>query len=116
MLKFLPLYIKIPVVSCSLIYVLSTAFSQTPDFTTKLNDYIDANTIKQKKTELTAIKDNSTLDYQSGDWSSIIIDPRYQHFLDPDKQALNENQFNIKSYGSMKLNLLYGKSFFTKKS
>jgi hypothetical protein len=117
-------------IACAMTY----AYSENGGFRQSLRDFIERNSgarvdqpaVREAPAKestfshIPLIPDASSgpvgMPYRKGDWSSIIISPRYG-FLDIKKRETTElyrdDDMSFISYGSMKLNLLYGRSMFT---
>ena len=66
-----------------------------------------------------SVKESAPLTYSKGDWTKYVLAPRRRIVTEDGQEVLHieeEEEVNINSYGSMKLNMLYGKSKFRKNS
>lgn len=125
----LSLYCKVVAVGASL-YVLTAALSQEIDenagFRDRLLKYIETHE-KQEAPRVYVERDapvetgeepeSEPLTYHKGDWEKYIIAPRYRLLTEDgryeDFHIEEQDEVDISSYGSSKLNLNYGKSSFT---
>ena len=107
--------------------VMLIAYERDGGFRESLIDYIERNSVSSE----VVIGEPGTGDrggedageeggfgYRRGDWSKYVVSREYARRADARQQRLLEveagDNANIVSYGSMKMNLLYGKSSFTK--
>ncbi len=126
----LSLYCKLVAVGASL-YVITAALSQEFDenagFRDSLLQYIESHekaevprvyVERDAPAEIDGEVDSEPLTYRKGDWGKYIIAPRYRLLAEDgsyEEFHIEENEeVDINSYGSSKLNLNYGKSAFTK--
>ena len=69
-------------------------------------------------TEIDGMDDSGGFRYERGDWSKYVVQRHYTPSIHEQGERLVEidagENINMVSYGSMKMNLLYGKSVFTK--
>ncbi|MFC1669935.1 hypothetical protein ACFL20_06030 [Spirochaetota bacterium] len=126
MLKTLPFYIKtfiiISIVSIITI-TYSTTYTDENSFKSSLLDFVNKTSIPDKTNiEIIGtpmVSENgiypSSL-YKKGDWGKYIFGPEYRYIDKYEKLSLYSNEnVNIISYGSIKLNLKYGGSVFLDK-
>ncbi|MCX8122605.1 MAG: hypothetical protein N3F66_00390 [Spirochaetes bacterium] len=92
----------------------------TSSFRQLIDEYISTYKVIEKKTDVPvetvpAVGDDtqSPFEYNQGDWTKYIIDPHYKYTIPGTETLSQEEPYDILSYGSMNLNLKYGKSFFT---
>ncbi len=110
--------------------IMSQSSGADNGFTETLLKFIDTN---QRKTEGTGVirksenikpdKDsfeedaglNTPLDYQKGDWNKYVVAPRYSVIEGESggKMYTDSDEANMNTYGSYKLNMIYGNSSFT---
>ncbi|MBN2159501.1 MAG: hypothetical protein JW807_08905 [Spirochaetes bacterium] len=124
MLKQLPLYIRFALITGALTTIV-IANSREQGFREKLLDYIYFNSQTEDIKLLTIDPSNdSYLDYEydsfsyrSGDWEDYVISSRYRNLGDRDERitVYRGDDVAIHTYGSLNLDLNYGKSIFTKK-
>ena len=93
---------------------LSSSFQQ------RISDYINSYKITEEKTHtqtydhpVTQPHTPSPFEYNQGDWTKYIIEPHYKFPIEGAEAVTEEEPYDILSYGSMNLNLRYGRSFFT---
>jgi len=107
---------------------ISRTFSAENGFTESLLKFIESNARKEegrviiqnvKNTDrVTADEDigNVPLEYQKGDWNKYVIVPRY-YITEEERSGKmylqDSEEINMNTYGSYKLNTIYGKSSFT---
>ena len=129
MVKQHPLYALLFV--SAIVYAVTSAWPDSNSFREQLIQYIDRHSEKEKTvtsdevgpagngTYIPLIPWNpsysSSTTYEKGDWSSIILAPRYGFLMDNKKgQALYRGEdMAFISYGSLNLNLSYGRSMYT---
>ncbi len=92
----------------------------SPSFRQLIDEYITTHKVKEEKTDtptaaLQASEDHSQspFEYNPGDWTKYIIEPHYKYTIPGSETLMEEEPYDILSYGSLNLNLRYGKSFFT---
>ena len=94
----------------------------SPSFHERINSYIDTNkeqTIQPSARGLEDVlilqsqQELSPFEYNPGDWTKYIIEPRYSLPIIGADQIYAEEPYDILSYGSMNINVNYGKSYFT---
>ncbi|HPK43693.1 MAG TPA: hypothetical protein PLV62_01815, partial [Spirochaetota bacterium] len=99
--------------------VISQQLSST--FHERINNYIDTHKEQTVQPSARGLEDVlilqsqqelSPFEYNSGDWTKYIIEPRYS-FSIISNQIYEEEPYDILSYGSMNINVNYGKSYFT---
>ncbi len=121
--KLLPLYVRIALIFGA-VSVIVIASSQEPGFREKLLDYIDDHALTGETLLHVSGPGNGPLDdmydpfsYRAGDWEEYIIAPRYRDLDDREKRIVlhESDEVRINTYGSLSLDLLYGKSMFTRK-
>lgn len=99
------------------------AYSQPSGFRASLHDFL--NTHAKRTDAVSAVasekakgEDSELIRYERGDWEEYVTGPKYRllagdvmkgHFT-----VEEDDDMDIISYGSMKMNMLYGKSKFTK--
>ncbi len=124
MLKYLPLCIAVFLFAGSLLFI-SIATSKEKSFKNRLLDYIDSSSsleytkvvVTDPETETLITQPKRGIQYEKGDWSSYIIDPRYEIYEQDDAVRViydYNRDINITSYGDYNLNVVYGDSIFTK--
>ncbi|MEW6526838.1 MAG: hypothetical protein AB1444_09250 [Spirochaetota bacterium] len=89
-------------------------------FHQRINDYITTYKISEEKIHPPSSTQpeiephaQSPFDYNQGDWTKYIIEPQYKFTVPGAEPLIEEEPYDILSYGSMNLNARYGKSFFT---
>ncbi|MGQ9842708.1 MAG: hypothetical protein ACUVRK_03995 [Spirochaetota bacterium] len=92
----------------------------SPSFHQRINDYIRTYKISIEESQPTTSTQpiiehqaQSPFDYNQGDWTKYIIEPHYQFSVLGTESLIEEEPYDILSYGSMNLKARYGKSFFT---
>ncbi len=131
MIKNLIPYVKAVVFVGAVCYMsvsISREFSGDDTFRESLLNFIDENSKKQEVRIIAPTRSlriygeedsaEGPFRYVYGDWDKYVISERYKLIMgDIKKDSFiieEEEDVNINSYGSMKLNLKYGKSKFTK--
>ncbi len=100
------------------------AYQEHPGFRDTLVEYIDRNARSRGAVVRTPAPKKGgeaspdALEYEKGDWEAFIVAPKYRLRAERGDQVGIEDQddVNMISYGSMKANLVYGKSKFTRGS
>ena len=124
MLKYLSTYVQIALVAGT-VSMIVTANSKDQGFRDKLIDYLDDNA-RTEETKLRVIEpaDNTFIDgtydsfsYRQGDWEDYVVSPRYRMADGQEKKVsiYRGDEVNVTAYGSLGLDLVYGKSIYTKK-
>ncbi|HPV96844.1 MAG TPA: hypothetical protein PLZ78_03350 [Spirochaetota bacterium] len=125
----LSLYFKVVAAGASL-YLITAALSQETDRNAGFRDSLQRYIESHEKTEPARIYVEPTappveagepevepLVYRKGDWEKYIIAPRYRVLTEDGRydefRIEEQDEVDINSYGSSKLNLNYGKSRFT---
>ncbi len=102
-----------------------TAYGDETGFRDGLFDYVERHSVSPPSGEVRVDDeggegtedDEGPLRYRAGDWSKYVIEERYSGaFSDGDGKHFKAgvgDDVNLVSYGSMKMNLLYGRSVFT---
>ena len=92
----------------------------SPSFRQRINDYINTYKITEEGTQpktstqpIIEPQAQSPFDYNQGDWTKYIVEPHYRFAVPGAESLIEEEPYDILSYGSMNLNARYGKSFFT---
>ncbi len=121
--KQLPLYLRFAFILGALSLIV-IANSGERGLREKLLDFIDDNTpddeirINVLGPDDTPLHDGyDPFSYRSGDWEEYVVSPRYRDLDDREKRIVlhESDDVRINTYGSLGLDLLYGKSIFTRK-
>ncbi len=119
MLKNIPLYIKLSVL-CSALLAASISYTDTKSFRKSIDDFIEAHekklTDEIPENPLLFTGTDSLLILKKGDWNRNFLLPGYARTAEEERLVIlssGDDKINIVSYGSVNLNLRYGKSFFT---
>ncbi len=126
-------YIKLLFIS-GFVFTLVALYSEESGFKSSLLKFIEKNSVKDETLAGDRPSQNGekkpgsglllpgesvpeSLDYRESDWSNYVITPAYrvQGLTETPLILYGSDDVNVLTYGSMKLNLTYGKSVFTDK-
>ena len=100
------------------VYSITFLYPQEKNFRTRLLDYINEHgTAKSGLIDSRAKETSETFNYNPGDWEKFIIQPQYRNLYRAGRAPVisgRSGNVNVYSYGSMNLDLVYGKSRFTR--
>ncbi|MCU0847673.1 MAG: hypothetical protein MUD12_07280 [Spirochaetes bacterium] len=127
MLKHLPLYLKFAVAASAASAVI-VAYPRDKGLRDSLIDFAEKNRVREDVELIldpadqylyrTGEEERDAVLYRKGDWDRFIISPRYRVSEKDDKLTVitpQDDDININAYGSLKVDLLYGKTMYTSK-